>query len=330
MAEVGAAISTSIPGRRYDIDALRVFAFGLLIVFHVGMFYTLDWGWHVKSTYQSRSLQFPMMLTIQWRIPLLFLISGLALSFIWGKYSTAQFALRRTLRLLVPLLFGMAFIVSAQCYYEALNKGVIDSGYMTFMGQYLTFQDFPGEAWAGEEQIHWTWNHLWYLPYLLTYTLLLIPVARFIDGPGMAVRHSFQKLRGIWIILVPIAPLMVYYNLFFPKYAYFSRALIDDWYAHFLYGTVFLYGYLIGRDDGFWAELTRLRRTTLLLALTSFAIYVIKREFYPFGASGWQFQANGLVDQFNTWLWIMTVLGWGHHWFNKPAKWLPYATEAVY
>mgnify|MGYP001820327403 FL=1 len=47
MAEPGAAISTSAPGRRYDIDALRVFAFGLLILFHVGMFYVADWGWHV-------------------------------------------------------------------------------------------------------------------------------------------------------------------------------------------------------------------------------------------------------------------------------------------
>lgn len=330
MAEVGAAISTSAPGRRYDIDALRVFAFGLLIFFHVGMFYVLDWGWHVKSTYQSEWLQYPMMFTNQWRMPLLFLISGLAVSFIWGKYSTGQFALRRTLRLLVPLLFGMAFIVSAQCYYEALNKEIIEPGYLTFMGQYLTFRDFPGEAWAGEEQIHWTWNHLWYLPYLLLYTLLLIPVGKFIDGPGKAVRRGFRNLRGIWIVLVPIVPTMIFYNLLFPQYSNFTRALIDDWYAHALYGTVFFYGYLIGRDDGFWAELTRMRRTTLFLAVTSFAIYVIKREYFSFDTSGWQFQANGIVDQLNGWLWIMTVLGWGHYWLNKPMKWLPYATEAVY
>jgi len=330
VADVGAAISTSASGRRYDIDALRVFAFGLLILFHVGMFYVLDWGWHVKSTYQFKWLQYPMMFTNQWRMPLLFLISGLAVSFVWGKYSAGQFALRRTLRLLVPLLFGMAFIVSAQCYYEALNKGIIELGYLTFMGQYLTFQDFPGEAWAGEEQIHWTWNHLWYLPYLLTYTLLLIPIGKFIDGPGKAVRCGFQRLRGIWIVLVPIVPLMISYNFFFPRYADFSRAFMDDWYAHCLYGTAFLYGYLISRDNGFWAELTRMRRTTLILAVTSFAIYVIKREYLPFDASGWQFQANGIIDQLNTWLWIMTVLGWGHYYLNKPMKWLPYATEAVY
>ena len=123
---------------------------------------------------------------------------------------------------------------------------------------------------------------------------------------------------------------MIFYNLFYPRYATFSRALIDDWYAHSVYGTVFLYGYLIDRNSGFWAELTRLRITTLFLAVASFAIYFVKREYLPFGMSGWQFQANGMVDQLNAWLWIITVLGWGHYWLNKPMKWLPYATEAVY
>lgn len=330
VAAEGTSILVSESTRRYDIDALRVFAFGLLIFFHVGMFYVLDWGWHVKSTYQSKWLQLPMVFTNQWRMSLLFLISGLAMSFIWGKYSTGQFVLRRIWRLLVPLLFGMAFIVSAQCYYEALNKEIIEPGYLVFMGQYLTFKDFPGEAWAGEEQIHWTWNHLWYLPYLLVYTLLLIPVGKFIDGPGKAIRRHFQGLRGVWIILLPIVPMIIYYNLFVPQYATFTRALIDDWYAHSIYGTMFLYGYFIARDDGFWAELARIRKITLFFALVFFAIYFLQREYRFLGTSGWQFQARGLIEHINAWLWITTVLGWGHYWLNRPMRWLPYATEAVY
>ena len=35
--------------RRYDLDQLRVLAFGVLILYHVGMFYVADWGWHIKS-----------------------------------------------------------------------------------------------------------------------------------------------------------------------------------------------------------------------------------------------------------------------------------------
>jgi len=324
------AISATEHARRYDIDALRVFAFGLLILFHVAMFYVAEWGWHVKSTYQFEWLQLPMTFTNQWRMSLLFIISGLAMSFVWGKYSTGRLALRRTWRLLIPLLFGMAFIISPQCYYEALNKGIIEPGFLRFMGQYLTFQDFPGEAWAGEEQIHWTWNHLWYLVYLLFYTLVLIPVARFIDGPGKAIRTGFRNLRGVWLVIVPVMPLMLYFNYVLPSFPDMTHAFVDDWYAHAMYFTFFLFGYLIGRDQGFWEELKRLRKITLGLAIVFFILFMVRHSLLPDDSSNWQNQASALITYLNRWLWIITVFGWGFHLLNRPMKWLPYATEAVY
>lgn len=330
MATDGAAISGSVHGRRYDVDALRVFAFGLLILYHVGMFYVADWGWHVKSAYQAAWLQPLMMLANQWRMPLIFLISGLAVSFIWGKYPTGQFLGRRAKRLLIPLLFGMAFIVSPQCYYEALSKGLIEPGFLRFMAQYLTFQDFPGEAWGGEEQIVWTWNHLWYLPYLFFYTMLLIPVAAFIDRPGSGIRQKFQSLRGVWVVLIPVLPLMVYYNVVFPHFQGITHAFFDDWYAHAMYFTFFLYGFLIARNEGFWQELTRIRKITLTLAVVFFGLFMISGDFLPDETAYWQNQLSGLITYLNRWLWIVAVLGWGHHLLNKPMKWLPYATEAVY
>lgn len=317
-------------GRRYDIDALRVIAFSLLILYHVGMFYVLDWGWHVKSAYQSEWLQLPMLLVNQWRMPLLFIISGLAISFVWSRYSPWRFALKRTVRLLVPLIFGMAFVVSAQCYYEALNKGIIEPGYLKFMAQYLTFQDFPGEAWGGEEQIVWTWNHLWYLPYLWFYTLLLIPLAKLLDGPLSGFRRWFQSLRGIWIVLVPLLPLMIYGNFIFPRFPYISNAFFDDWYAHAMYFTFFLIGYLVGRDPGFWRELVRLRKVTLASAILFFVLFIIRNETLPDNAPILLEQASALITYGNRWLWLVAIFGWGHHLLNRPMKWLPYATEAVF
>ena len=40
------------PDRRYDLDWLRIIAFGLLILYHCGMFY-VTWDWHVKSSRAS-------------------------------------------------------------------------------------------------------------------------------------------------------------------------------------------------------------------------------------------------------------------------------------
>ena len=43
--------------RRHDIDALRVIAFSLLILYHSAMVYVADWDFHIKSSYQAEWLQ---------------------------------------------------------------------------------------------------------------------------------------------------------------------------------------------------------------------------------------------------------------------------------
>ena len=48
----------------------------------------------------------------EWRMSLLFVISGLAVSFVWRRYTPGRLAVRRIWRLLLPLIFGMAFIVA--------------------------------------------------------------------------------------------------------------------------------------------------------------------------------------------------------------------------
>ncbi len=302
--------------RRHDIDALRVFAFALLILYHVGMFYVADWGWHVKSAYQAEWLQLPMMVVNQWRMPLLFIISGLAISFVIERYSPGRLALRRIWRLLLPLVFGMAFIVAPQCYYEALAKGLIEPGFGRFMLQYLTFQDFPGDAWGGEEIIVWTWNHLWYLAYILFYTLVLLALVAVAPRAIDWLRTRVSALRGAWLVGVPVAVLAFCGAVIYPSFPYISHALGDDWYAHAMYGTLFLLGFLVGRDEGLWAEFARLRKITLAGAIAMFVLFSLVD--------------NLLVVYLNRWLWLMAVFGWGYRYLNRPMAWLPYATEAVY
>lgn len=304
--------------RRHDIDALRVLAFGLLILYHVAMFYVLDWGWHVKSDYQAQWLQLPMLLVNQWRMPLIFMVSGLALRFIWGKYPIGEFVLRRVVRLFVPLVFAMATIIAPQCYFEALGKGIIEPGFIQFMKDYWTFQDFPGQAWGGENEITWTWNHLWFLPYLLFYTLLLVPIGVLLDGPARKLRTWFLAMRGPWLVLLPTLPLLLFGFLIYPRFPNISHAFFDDWYAHAMYGTFFLYGFLIGRHEALWAEFSRIRKVTLTLAVVFFvALVALDDPPLP-------------VIYLNRWLWLLAVLGWGHRLLNRPMQWLPYATEAVY
>ncbi len=314
--------------RRHDIDALRVCVFGLLILFHVGMFYS-PWDWHVKSDYIAGWLELPMTLSHQWRMQLVFLVSGLALNFLRRRTGDGQLARQRLARLGIPLLFGMAVIIPPQAYLEALRNGATEPGYLAFLWRYFTFQPWPEGAFAGW-QLGITWNHLWYLPYLLAYTLVAIPLMRFVDGPGAGLRRRFQALRGSWLVALPLVPLMASGLFIYPHFPYMNYSLVGDWYAHSQYFTFFFIGYLIGTDAGLWGELARLRRRALALALASFATFLLLARILPDDPTGTQQFAMLLVTYLNRWIWIVTVLGFAHQYLNRPFPWLSYANEAVY
>ena len=321
--------TNSPTNRRHDIDALRVIVFGLLILYHVGMFYVADWGWHVKSAYLSETLQMFMRMVNQWRMPLLFVISGIATSFLFRKLGGTGFAASRTRRLLIPLLFGMAVVVLPQAYYEAIFRGAIETGYASFLWHYFTFQPWPENAFAGSD-IGITWMHLWYLPYLLFYSLLFIPIALWLNGKGQSFYARMLRVRGAWLIVLPIIPLVLYANTLFPIFGSTNHALIDDWYAHAMFFTFFAYGYLIAADAGIWAEIRRLRWWTLGLAMFCYYLMRIPSADIPVQLEGLAQWLSTPVIMFNRWLWILTVLGWSYALLNRPYRWLAYANEAVY
>lgn len=314
--------------RRHDIDALRVLAFGLLILYHVGMFY-VSWDWHVKSAYQSTTLESIMRIVNQWRMPLIFLISGLAVHFLLDKVHPGVFAWRRITRLGVPLLFGMLVIVPPQAYYQALENGAFDGNYLAFLVAYFTFQPWPEGAFDGSD-IGITWNHLWYLPYLLCYTLAGLPLFLWLRSRGAGVARRLRALRGPWLVLLPILPLLAAGLLVYPKFPYISHSLLDDWYAHAMYGTIFLYGYLIGRDEGLWGEIGRLRRSTLCLAVVAYPGTLLVADWAGENPTALQNLALFTIVYLNRWLWLLAILGWGYTLLNRSFRWLPYATEAVY
>ena len=156
--------------RRYDLDRVRVAAFFLLVLYHVGMYY-VSWDWHVKSPHAGETLEPLMLLTSPWRLSLLFLVSGIATALLFGK-RPAGFVRQRSWRLLLPLIFGMLVIVTPQAYYEVVEKlpGGYRDGYLAFWGRYL--QNDPTFCREGDCLDVPTWNHLWFVAYLWVYTVI--------------------------------------------------------------------------------------------------------------------------------------------------------------
>src|SRR4029453_9711166 len=120
--------------RRVDLDWVRIGAFGLLILYHVGMFY-VSWSWHIKSAHPVRALE-PLMLVLNpWRLSLLFLVAGVAPRFMLRKSAVGLLLRSRSSRLLIPLVFGMLVIVPPQAYIQIVEALGYPNGFVDF---YLT------------------------------------------------------------------------------------------------------------------------------------------------------------------------------------------------
>lgn len=256
------------PERRYDLDWLRIIAFALLILYHVGMYY-VTWDWHVKSPQASAAIEPLMLLTAPWRLSLLFLVSGFATASMLRGRGAAGFLGRRSWRLLVPLLFGMLVIVPPQPFLEVVEKVQYPGSYLEFLRLYLS--GYHGFC-RGTDCLRLpTWNHLWFVAYLWVYTLALYALTRLPAVLRGRLRAAFDRsLAGNGILIAPLVGLVLIRLALvgaFPA----THALVDDWYNHALYFGVFLLGYGLHGSDGPWRVIERWRWPAFGLAILGWA-----------------------------------------------------------
>lgn len=264
----------SASSRLVFLDWVRIIAFLLLILYHTGMYY-VTWDFHIKSPFASDTIEPLMMLTSPWRLGLLFLISGVASSFMLGKLSAGRFLRQRSWRLLLPLAFGMLVIVPPQSYAEVVEKLGYAGSYADFMGLYLqAYHGFCGKD--GKCLDLPTWNHLWFVAYLWVYTLVLAGLFAALGRERFLAWSAKlgQWLTGWKIVLLPVVVLALARLFLFPRFPS-THGFGGDWYNHAQYLPLFLLGALMARQQAFWARLDAMRWLSLGTALTCWALFIV-------------------------------------------------------
>lgn len=321
-------MSSSSPARRHDLDWLRIIAFGLLVFYHVGMFY-VPWDWHVKSVYAGEGAEPLMRLLNPWRLSLLFFISGVAFAYLHDKAGgPGRFALDRTLRLLPVIVFGMIVVVMPQTYFQLREMGEIEPGLLAFWPRYIT-----GWEIAGIEVP--TWNHLWYVVYLFVYALILAPVMgglkAFGRGPGAVFGAVFaSRLGPIALIALPVLPLLAYRVLLVPHFET-THNLVEDWANHAISFTYLLYGVFAARSERFWAAVDRTLPVAFALTLALGAALTVVWM-------NWDALADRPVELWiarggrvlYAWTMILTLLGLARRFLCGTGPVRRYLTEAVF
>ncbi len=302
--------------RKYFLDWLRVIAFGLLTLFHVGLLYA-SWGYVYKSPRIVPEVEWILILFSPWRLALLFFISGVASRFLLAKLSPGPFARDRVRRLIPVILLGMFVINPTQNYIELLTEGQIEPGYLRFwLSSYLAMEPYPGRIFP-------TWDHLWFLVYLFVYVLGLALLSRLWRS-GFSASRPTNGISLPLLVVVPALWLGVT-NFLVSEVRPATFALIDDWAVHLRSAGMFATGVACAFRDGFWDWVRNRRRTLCASACTLLAVTLVLRGIHVPSGEALQAFANGLY----AWAAILTLSGFSAEHLRRNSTALTYLTVAV-
>jgi hypothetical protein len=307
-------MKTALAGRtprKYFLDWLRVVAFAALILFHIGMLYG-SWRYNLKSPRLYPGIEPWMTALSAWRLALLFLISGVASRFLIEKVGPGAFARNRLRRLLPVILIGMFVVIPPQTYVVLVSREVTHMDFPTFWWtQYLR---------ANQTLVHPlgmtmpTWDHLWFLVYLLLYTLA---------AAGVIGAARILKVRGgppvsLWVLIFTPPVWLAVTNLLILTKAPVTDALVNDWGAHLKWLGIFLTGLAAARQDRFWEMLEAHRGKALAVAVVLLAIQWRVNDPY------WS-----VVSGLYAWAAICALCGFARATLNRPSPILSHLNEAV-
>jgi glucans biosynthesis protein C len=318
LGTVGAQERTTLDERRHDLDWLRIIAFALLILYHVGMFY-VTWDWHVKSSRASDVIEPLMRLTNPWRLSLLFLIAGVATRFMADKMSAVTFARSRMLQLWPPFLLAIFVIVPPQSYYEvveALRKmpGPIGPPQSLWLDQFYVKYVTASGNWCDEDGclITPTYNHMWFVAYLIIYTLVVLPLIPIMRKVPQTIS---VLLSGPGLILAPWAIMFLLRIFLLPIFGE-TREFWNDWYLHALFFATFVFGFAVAKFPSFFERCAIWRWAALAITIGAWVMVITFIDLSSAGAArlpGWSRLVVHGVRELQAWTAIIAMIGFSHH-----------------
>ncbi len=306
-------------GRKYFIDWLRIGLIISVFFFHVGMIFRPE-QWHVNSA-ESFAFLDPIMWWLHlWRMPLLFLVSGVGTFYAIGHRTSWQYMKERFRRLYVPFTFGFFTLVPLMVYVERIEN------YGSFL-EYIPHMFDGGPYPVGNI----SWHHLWFILYLFIISLLIAPVLNYTKSGhynmvrGRLIAIISRKMGLNWLLPIIILSQLIL-RQYFPNS---THALYNDW-AYFTYYLLFFVsGFMLFTSDKIIKTLAKDRRLylyqTLLFTILLFALPSI------FGKSSiTEDYSGGITEMVISLSCGLTAIGYFKRYFNKDNRSRKVLNEVIY
>jgi peptidoglycan/LPS O-acetylase OafA/YrhL len=301
--------------RRYDLDWLRVVAILAVYFHHLGMPFNGD-DFHIMNSESSKALDDIMVYFEQFRLPLLFLISGTGTIFAFSRRTWKQFFRERTGRLLIPLIFGVLFIVPPQTYFQYINE-------------YSSY-------WQLYTKGHLETNHLWFIENLFVMSIVVIPMILFIKSEkSYSFRTWFERMSSFKIgFLLGVLPLIIL-SIVLKRYYPSSSKSLTNISETFFNTYFFISGILFASSQVFWENLKKFRHfhfTIFVISTILFYCYyfVPNNILQPYLSISIRWDIWYGLCSLLGWSFVLTLLGFAKIHLNTPSFWLKKMNEAIY
>lgn len=298
---------------------------GLLIIYHCVVSFQpwANWNYFIKNEQSLEGLWIIMSMINIWRIPIVFMISGMGVRFAMEGRNWKQLLKDRTIRIFVPFIFGFFLICPISIY---IFKKAYNNTHSYFLigspiGDLTSFLDRHVNSFFLENTYFPNPGHLWFLANIFIYVLLLIPFMIYLKNhPDNFILRFLSKLLyqplGLYLMVLPLM---------------FEAWFIDPYIFHIYAGTshgfwsgmtCFILGFVfISLKDIFWQAVEKTRVLSLILALL---LYLVRLLIFKMSGN------PNLLIAFESMCWMFAILGFGSLYLNRFSDRLVYFSKAVY
>jgi len=291
--------------RHHEVDWLRIFVVLSLVPVHGAMVFVEPF-FFVKNAEKSEWLWNFVVFMSAWRMPLLFLVSGFGTWYALRKRTVREYIRERAARLLIPLLFGIFFIIPPQIW--------VEKNYQIPLDQRVTFWEFLKSAWVGiYPKGNLSYHHLWFLLYLFLFSLLLLPLFLWVKSKKESGNTNQRMIPWNLGILF-----LWFFELILRPISGSLPVLVGDWANLFQYSYLFFLGFILAQNRQYLDGLVRQWHLNFVVLSILVAVnFNVGWRHFPAPGYSPEYLSYIFVRSSITWFGISTAIGFFGHYAKK-------------
>ncbi len=304
--------------RLHYMDNLRALAMLAGVLFHAALAYSLALHpfWPTADAEHSAWVDVIAWFSHLFRMPLFFVVAGFFTALLVAKRGMGGMLRNRFARVLLPFIifWPIAYITMGWLITHAVIQCENLSPLLSMIKQWMALPNPPA--------VPPTLMHLWFLPYLLCFCVL-VWVAITLEMTWLTL--IFRQLRiGILLTLAPLVLVLPLASVVAPFRA--PESFFPQWWALVFFGLYFTFGFQLFQHQEIIDKLKPYAPLTLLFAVITYVIFLMLLEMKN---AQWHMLVVLCEAYAGFWL-TLCSLYYGKKWLNVRNRFLRYIADTSY